>query len=80
MTIPRLTPAKTLEELEANVSAVEYFQELQARVSESRRKVLAQPIPRSTCPGCFSAIYDDAAKAGWCGDCEPLRPSYERHP
>ncbi len=24
-----------------------------------------------TCPGCHSAIYDDAAKNGWCTDCNP---------
>ena len=77
---PHLTPAKTLDELERNVEAIEHFQELQARVSANRRKALALPIPRRTCPGCFSAIYEGAAAQGWCCDCWPMRESYERHP
>lgn len=27
--------------------------------------------PRDKCPGCFLAIYDDAAMQGWCTDCYP---------
>lgn len=75
-----MKPAKTLEELEENVTALEHLKAMQARVSESRRKALAKPIPRNECPGCFAAIYDGAAKQGWCTNCYPLRASYERHP
>ena len=78
--IPILRPARTLDELERNVSAIEHFQEICARVSANRREALRLPIPRNTCPGCFSAIYDGAAKQGWCLICWPLRDSYTRHP
>ena len=30
-----------------------------------------------TCPGCKSAIYDDAARDGWCTDCNPANVSRE---
>ena len=78
--IPKLTPAKTLDELARNISAIEHFQEICALVSENRRKALALPIPRNQCPGCFAAIYDGAAKQGWCCDCWPLRDNYMRYP
>lgn len=78
--IPNLKPAKTLDELERNVRAIEHFQTLMAQVSANRRKALALPIPRNKCPGCFAAIYEGAAAQGWCCDCWPLRASYERHP
>lgn len=48
------------------------------RVRKARRGALRRPIPRHTCPGCFSAIYEGAAEQGWCCDCYPLRESYER--
>lgn len=80
LTLPKMTPAKTLDELERNVSAIEHFQNLQARLSAMRRVELAKPLPRATCPGCFSAIYAGAARQGWCCDCFPIRASYERHP
>lgn len=75
-----MKPAKTLDELEANVNALRELEEMHARVSTYRRLLLKLPAPRSTCPGCFSAIYEGAAKQGWCTDCYPLRASYERHP
>lgn len=78
--IPILTPAKTLDELERNMDAIEHFEALCDQVSANRRKELAKPIPRHTCPGCFSAIYDGAAEQGWCCDCWPLRDSYTRYP
>lgn len=80
MAIPRLTPAKTLDELERNVYAIEQFQEIVAQVAENRRKALALPIPRNTCPGCFSAIYEGAAEQGWCCDCFKRRAEYELQP
>ena len=45
-------------------------------VANHRREVLALPIPRNECPGCFSAIYDGAAEQGWCTNCYPRRDSY----
>jgi hypothetical protein len=75
-----VTPAKTLDELERNVDALEHLREMQERVSASRRLLLKLPAPRDTCPGCFSAIYDGARAQGWCCDCWPIRASYERHP
>ena len=76
--IPRLTPAKTLDELERNVEAIEIHEELGRYVLKARRKVLAKPIPRNECPGCFSAIYDGAAEQGWCCDCYPQREKYSQ--
>jgi hypothetical protein len=75
--IPNLTPAKTLDELERNISSVEQFQEICAQVDANRRRELAKPIPRDTCPGCFSPIYEGAAAQGWCCNCFPTRQSYE---
>lgn len=80
LTLPKMIPAKTLDELERNVSAIEHFQNLQSRLSAMRRVELAKPLPRNTCPGCFSSIYAGAAKQGWCCDCFPIRESYERCP
>jgi len=37
--------------------------------AKHRQKVLAMPLPRNECPGCFCRIYDEAAKQGWCADC-----------
>jgi hypothetical protein len=45
-------------------------------VREARRKAIAKPLPRNECPGCFVAIYDGAAKQGWCCDCYPSRAEY----
>lgn len=75
-----MTPAKNLDQLERNVDAWNHLQEMIARVKANRLKELAKPIPRNTCPGCFSSIHDGAAAQGWCCDCYPIRESYERHP
>ena len=75
-----MKPAKTLDELGRNVDAWNHLQEIIARVKANRLEELAKPIPRNTCPGCFSAIYYGAAAQGWCCDCYPIRDSYMRHP
>lgn len=69
---------RSCEELERNVDAHNAMVELRAHVNAARLGVLAQPIPRNECPGCFSAIYDGAAKQGWCCDCYPKRSKYEK--
>ncbi len=78
--IPNMKPARTLDELEQNMKAMEHFEEVLERVKKNRLEALALPIPRNTCPGCFSAIYEGAAAQGWCCDCFPIRDSYERYP
>lgn len=73
-----MKPAKTLDELERNVWAARHLQTIVWRVRKSRRAELRKPLPRSTCPGCFSAIYEGAAEQGWCCDCFGSRAHYER--
>lgn len=51
---------------------------VKATVLKNRKETLAMPKPRNTCPGCFSSIYDGAAKRGWCCDCFPKRKAYEK--
>lgn len=67
-----------LTEIAKNVRAHRILQLTVWRVRKARRVALRQPIPRSTCPGCFSAIYEGAAEQGWCCDCFPKRQHYER--
>jgi ribosomal protein L37AE/L43A len=67
-----------LDELERRVDAHLELIRLGEVVRQNRVKVLAQPIPRNTCPGCFMAIYDGAAEQGWCCDCHPKRAEYEK--
>lgn len=74
--IPNMRPARTLEELERNIQSMEIFHAVCVKVRDERAKVLARPIPRNECPGCFSAIHDGAAKLGWCLDCHPNRTFY----
>jgi hypothetical protein len=62
----------------------DYFTELDRRIDahnelvkvrewceRHRKEVLAMPLPRNECPGCFITIYDLAAKDGWCTNCNP---------
>lgn len=49
------------------------LKQTQEWVANHRREVLAKPIPRNECPGCFSVIYDGAAEQGWCCYCYPRR-------
>ena len=51
--------------------------EIVVLVRKARREALRSPLPRHKCPGCFSAIYEGAAKQGWCCDCYPQRKHYE---
>lgn len=67
-----------LTEIAKNVRAHRILQLTVWRVRKARRVALRQPIPRSTCPGCFSAIYEGAAEQGWCCDCFGYRKHYER--
>ena len=69
-----MRPAKTLDEMERNVDAMNELHRVTQLVNEHRAKLLAKPAPRSECPGCFSAIYDLARKDGWCWDCNPENP------
>jgi hypothetical protein len=71
-----MRPARTLDELEHNVEAHLELVRVQAWCAGHRRKVLAMPIPRNECPGCFSTIYDGAAEQGWCCDCYQQRARY----
>jgi hypothetical protein len=67
-----------LAQIEINVRAQRLLQVMVWRVRKMRRAELMKPIPRSTCPGCFSTIYDGAAEQGWCCDCFGSRAHYER--
>lgn len=60
-------------ELERRVDAQNELGHIKEWVAAHRTKVLAMPIPRNECPGCFSVIYDLAAADGWCWDCNPSR-------
>ena len=66
-----------IADIEKNVRAQRIMQITVWRVRKARRKALALPIPRHTCPGCFSAIYEGAAEQGWCCDCFPKRKHIE---
>jgi hypothetical protein len=70
---------RELDALEARIEAhnrnYEWHQQNNAYLAKERAKVLAMPLPRNTCPGCFCAIYDLAAKDGWCLDCDPNEAS-----
>lgn len=57
--------------IEAHNRNYEFHKANDAYLSAARARVLAMPLPRNECPGCFSAIYDLAAKDGWCTDCNP---------
>ena len=70
-------PTDALDALEQRIRGHRILQVVAWRVRKSRRRVLALPIPRNKCPGCFSAIYDSAAEQGWCCDCYPRRAFYE---
>ena len=58
-------------ELERRVDAHLELVRIQEWCAKHRSEVLSMPIPRNECPGCFQTIYDDAAKDGWCWDCNP---------
>jgi hypothetical protein len=60
-------------ELEQRVDAHLELVRIQEWCEQHRKKVLAMPLPRNECPGCFSAIHDGAALDGWCWDCNPSR-------
>jgi hypothetical protein len=63
-------PRRSDEEgLERRVDAHLELVKIQERVAKHRAEVLAKPLPRNECPGCFMAIYDGAAEQGWCCDC-----------
>lgn len=49
----------------------EWHDKNKASLAKRRAEVLAMPLPRNTCPGCFMAIYDGAAEDGYCTDCNP---------
>lgn len=71
-----------LDALEQRVDAYIAWQaemeRITAEVNEGTRRLLEEGPPRSTCPGCFSAIYDGARRQGWCCDCFPQRHRYEK--
>jgi hypothetical protein len=73
---------KYLDDLEKRVNAHVLNHEIWEKIKRDhaalRRTLLAEGPPRSTCPGCFSAIYDGAAEQGWCCDCMPKRSKYEK--
>lgn len=69
---------RSCQELEARVWMHNELVRMAGVVNECRRRALEQPLPRNECPGCFSAIYDGAAKQGWCCDCMPKRSKYEK--
>lgn len=60
-------------ELERRVDAHLELARVQEWCSQHRWEVLARPLPRDECPGCFSTIYDLAAADGWCWVCNPTR-------
>jgi hypothetical protein len=66
------------QDLERKVDAQNELGRVQEWVAAHRAKVLAMPIPRNECPGCFSAIYELAAADGWCWDCNPTRRKADR--
>lgn len=73
-----LVPTKAERELEALEKRVEahnrnyeWHEQNKAYLAAARARVLAMPLPRNECPGCFMAIYEGAAKDGWCTDCNP---------
>lgn len=70
--------AKYPDPLERKVRGHRILQVTVWRVRKARRTALRLPIPRHTCPGCFSAIYQGAAAQGWCCDCFGQRDHYER--
>lgn len=62
-------------------SHIEFEEEMEritAHLNEERRRLLDNPAPRGTCPGCFAAIYEGAAAQGWCMDCLPAKTKYEK--
>lgn len=65
-------------ELERKVEAHNQIAEIDQWLADARRSVLKEGPPRSQCPGCFSSIYDGAARQGWCCDCMPKRSRYEK--
>lgn len=67
-----------VSKMERNVMAHRQLQVTIWRVRKARRVELRKPLPRRTCPGCFSAIYEGAAAQGWCCDCFKSREHYER--
>lgn len=71
---------RELDALEKRIHGHRILQVVRRQVRRIRAKYLALPIPRGTCPGCFSAIYDGAAKQGWCCNCFPQRKRYEANP
>jgi hypothetical protein len=62
---PSTPDERYLDELEKRIEAhnlnAEWHERNNAYLALLRAKYLAEPLPRSTCPGCFSAIYDGAA-------------------
>lgn len=64
---------QTMKEEEAR-----FFADLDEKIRDAMRSCLKEGLPRNTCPGCFSAIYDGAADQGWCCDCFPKRSKYEK--
>lgn len=64
--------------IEAHNANHDEIERITAYINAERRAILDGPQPRDTCPGCFSAIYDGAAKQGWCCDCMPKRAKYEK--
>lgn len=71
-----------LDEMEKRINAhilnSEIWDQINRDHAAIRRELLAEGPPRDTCPGCFSAIYEGAARQGWCLDCIPRRGHYEK--
>lgn len=74
----RRAEAGALDTIAKNIEAHRILQVTVWRVRKARREALREPLPRRTCPGCFSPIYDGAAEQGWCCDCFPKRKHYEQ--
>jgi hypothetical protein len=66
-------PADYLDEVERRIDAHIELERVKEWCTQHRRGILALPLPRNECPGCFSTIYDGAAEQGWCCDCHPRR-------
>jgi hypothetical protein len=62
-----------LDEVEQRIDGHNELVRVREWCEHHRKEVLAMPLPRNECPGCFSAIYDGAAEQGWCCDCYPQR-------